>query len=265
VGLHLHEGEPPQLEAFVLDGDAWYDLQALEGEEYGLGEYPGCELDVRDMNADGRIEILVWGHAGTSTDLLHIYVWNGETYMLLALFEGNAGVRLANVDGDLADEVFVGYKASDDFKWEAVHTWDGANYGWSWERYQWFYLDRPHIYRTDTPEHAVISFYLAVDDRDLPGAYGLLSPDSQAAVPSGEWMVGFVTTVAAEVGGVHEIARSGGVATVIAQVRAYDNEDSRIIATLWDVEWTVVETPAGWRLDNATAEQLDRWEAEYYP
>jgi len=148
--------------------------------------------------------------------------------------------------------------------WEAVYTWDGANYAWTWERYAWFYLDRPHAYHTDTPEHAVISFYLALDDRDLPGAYGLLSASAQAAQPYETWAVGFATTVAAEVGAVHETARSGDSATVVAQVRAYDNVDGRVFATLWDVTWTVVHTEAGWRLVGATANQLDRWELPYY-
>jgi len=265
VGLYLRPEEPPQLTAFVLDGDAWHDLRPLEKEKHGLGEYPTCELEVRDVNADGRVEILVWGHAEVSTDLLHIFVWDGTAYALLALFEGEAGVRLENTGGDLADEVVVGYDAGDDLVWEAVHTWDGANYGWTWERYAWFYLDRPHAYRTDTPEHVVISFYLAVDDRDLPGAYGLLSGSAQAAQPYETWAVGFATTVAAEVGAVHELARSGDVATVAAQVRAYDNVDGRIVATLWDVEWAVVRTGTGWRLESAAAEQLDRWELPYYP
>lgn len=78
-------------------------------------------------------------------------------------------------------------------------------------------------------------------------------------------MVGFATTVAAEVGAVHEISRSGDAATVVAQVRAYDNVDGRIVVTLWDVEWTVVQTAAGWRLESAAADELDRWEAVYYP
>ena len=265
VGLYLQPGEPPQLAAFILDGDAWHDLRPLEDEKYGLGEYPTCELQVRDVNADGRAEILVWGHAEASIGLLHIFIWDGESYALLAFFEGDAGVRLEDADGDLADEISVRYEAGDDLVWEAVHTWDGANYGWTWERYTWFYLDRPHVYRTDTPEHAVISFYLAVDDRDLPGAYGLLGPESQAATPADEWMTGFATTVAAEVGAVHELGRSGDTATVIAQVRAYDNLDGRVIATLWDVEWTVALTAGGWRLESATTDELDRWEAVYYP
>jgi len=265
VGLHLQPGEPSRLKAFILDGDAWHDLLPLPDEKHGLGEYPHCELEIRDANDDGRVEILIWGHAGSSTDLLHIFVWDGTSYALLAFFEGNAGVRLANEDGDLADEVYVGYEAGDDLVWEAVHTWDGANYGWTWERYTWFYLDRPHVYLADTPEHAVISFYLAVDDRDLSAAYGLLGPTSQAATPAGEWMVGFATTVAVEVGGVHEIGRNGDSAAVIAQVRAYDNVDGRVIVTSWDVEWTVVQTPGGWRLESGTADELERWEAVYYP
>jgi len=265
VGLHFRPGEPNRLEAFILDNESWYDLRPLRKEKHGLGEYPTCELEVRDINADGQVEILIWGHAEASIDLLHIFIWDGATYVLMASFEGEAGIRLENTDGDLADEIAVGYEAGNNLKWEAVHTWDGANYGWTWERYTWFYLDRPHVYYTDTPEHAVISFYLAINDHDLPGAYGLLSPNAQAAQPSEGWMSGFVTTVAAEVGVVHEINRSGNTATVVAQMRAYDNVDSRVVATLWDIQWTVVHTDAGWRLENATADQLDRWETPYYP
>ena len=264
VGLYLRPEEPPQLAAFVLDGEAWHDLRPLEKEKHGLGEYPTCELEVRDINADGRIEILIWGHAEASIGLLHIFVWDGAGYTLLAPFEGSAGVRLENADGDLSDEVIIGYDAGDDLVWEAVYTWDGANYGWTWERYAWFYLDLPHAYHSDTPEHAVIFFYLAVDDCDLPGAYGLLSGSAQAAQPYEAWAVGFATTVAAEVGAVHELTRSEGVATVAAQVRAYDNVDGRIVATLWDVKWTVVRMDGGWWLESSTAEPLDSWELSYY-
>jgi hypothetical protein len=193
-----------------------------------------------------------------------MYVWDGATYALLAAFEGEAGLRLEDGDGDLADEVIVGYDAGVGLLWEAVHTWDGINYGWTWERYGWFYLNRPHAYPTDTPEHAVVSFYLAVDDRDLPGAYGLLTESARAAQPYDAWAVGFVTTLAAEVGVVHEIARSGEVATVVAQVRAFDNVDGRVVGTVWDVEWTVVGTPDGWRLEGATTAEIDRWEVGYY-
>lgn len=266
VGLYFREGDPPRLMAFVLDGDTWYDLSSLEEEKHGLGEYPTCELETRDVNADGRVEILVWGHAGASTDLLHVFVWDGTTYALLAFFEGEAGVRLENADGDLADEVSVCYDAGPDLVWEAVYTWDGIGYGWTWERYDWRYLDRPHAYLTDTPERAVISFYLAVDDHDIPGAYGLFDAEAQVAQPYEAWAAGFATTVAAEVGTVHEQEeRSEGVAAVAAQVRAYDNVGGRIVATLWDVRWVVVQTVGGWRLESASTKQLDQWEARYYP
>jgi len=265
VGLYLRPGEPPRLAAFVLDGDAWYDLQPLEKEKHGLGAYPTCELEVRDVNADGRVEILVWGHAEASIDLLHIFAWDGMSYLLLAPFEGKAGVRLQNADGDLADEVVVRYEAGNDLVWEAIYTWDGANYGWTWERYAWFYLDRPHAYQADTSEHAVISFYLAVDDRDLPGAYGLLSRSAQAAQPYDAWSAGFATTVAVEVGAVHELARDGDIASVAAQVRALDNVDGRVVATLWDAKWATTRTDAGWRLESVSAVELDRWELSYYP
>lgn len=264
LGLYHQPQETPQLRGFVLDGEAWYDLQALEDEDYGLGMYPTCELEVRDINTDGKIEILIGGHAEGSIDLLHVFVWNGSEYTLLALFEGKAGIRVKDEDGDLSDEIAVGYKAGGNLAWEAVYTWDGANYGWTWGRYRWFYLDRPHAYLTDTPEHAVISFYLAVDDRDLPGAYQLFSPAAQTSSPYETWAAGFATTLTVEVDAVHELSRDGNTALVVAQVRAYDNVDGRVIATLWDVEWTTTLTDAGWRLQTVTTDQLDRWEASYY-
>jgi hypothetical protein len=261
VGLYFREG----LQAFVLDGDVWYDLLPLAGSKYGLGRYPTCDLQARDVNADGRIEILVWGHAGTSIDVLHIFVWDGAAYALVAPFEGEAGVRLENTDGDLIEEVVVRYDSARDLVWEAVYTWDGKHYGWTWERYTWRYLDRPHTYLVDTPEHAVISFYLAIDDRDIPAAYALFSAGAQAAQPYEGWAAGFATTVAVEVGAVYEQSRDSGTAIVTAQVRAYDNVDGRIVASLWDVVWTVVQTSGGWRLESVSSAELDRWEASYYP
>jgi hypothetical protein len=261
VGLYFRDG----LQGFVLDDDVWHDLLPQAGSTYGLGEYAACELEVRDVNANGNVEILAWGHAGTSTDILHVFAWDGATYTLVAPFEGEAGVRMENADGDLLEEVSVRYDAARDLVWEAVYTWDGRQYGWTWERYAWRYLDRPHTYLSDTPEHVVISFYLAIDDRDVPAAYGLLSSEAQATQPYEGWAAGYVTTVAAEVGLVHEQSREGGAATVTAQVRAYDNVDGRVVVTLWDARWTTVQTAGGWRLASAASTQLDQWEASYYP
>jgi hypothetical protein len=262
VGLYSHAG----LQAFILDGDVWHDLLPQMESKYGLGEYATCELEVRDVNADGRVEILVWGHAGTSIDVLHIFAWDGAAYALVASFEGEAGIRVENVDGDLLEEVSVRYDSSRDLVWEAVYTWDGRHYGWTWERYTWRYLDRPHTYLTDTPEHVVISFYLAIDDRDVPAAYEMLGSDAQAVQPYDGWAAGYATTVSAEVGSVHEQGeRSGGTAIVTAQVRAYDNVDGRVVVSLWDVTWATVQTSGGWRLTNVTGTQLDQWEASYYP
>lgn len=268
LGAYLQPGEPSQLKVFILDGETWHDLEAPPAEpgkvDYGLGQYPTCEIEVRDANVDGRAEIIIWGRAEESVDLLHLFVWDGASYRLLGAFVGDAGIRMQDADGDLADEISVRYKAGGGLVWEAVHIWDGANYGWSWERYDWFYLSRPHVYRTDTPERAVISFYLAINDRDLPGAYQLLSQTTQAEQPYETWALGFATTMAVEVGVVHEIERSDDAAVVAAQALSYDNVDGRVAARLWDVSWRVVQTADGWRCVSATTELLDSWDAPYY-
>jgi len=266
VGLYLYPADPPQLLGFVLDGETWHDLAPPEGEEYqGLGEYPTCELQVRDLNDDGRTELAVWGHAGTSTDRLHIFAWDGDRYRLLGGFEGEGGIRMEEADGDLVEEVVVRLRPEGDLVWEIVYTWDGANYAWTWDRYSWFYADRPHAYPDDTPLHALASFYLALDDRDLPGAYSMLSPAAQAARPYDDWALGFTTTIGVEVGAARVAGQGEGWATVAAQVRALDNVGGRVVATLYDVEWQMVQTGAGWRLDTGSSQTLDQWEIPYYP
>jgi len=264
LGVYLHEGAVPELRAFIMDGDAWYELKPLEHEKYGLGRYPICEIDVRDINTDGIVEILIWGHARESVGLLHIYAWDGSDYRLVAPFEGSAGVRVENRDGDLADEIVLRYIHRAGRVWEAVYTWDGQNYGWTWERYAWHFLDRPHAYSTGNPEDAVISYYLALGDRDMPEAYRLLSASTQAALPYEVWVAGFGSVLDVEVGAVGELSASEESAAVACQVRTYESLDGRAFIVLRDVQWTLVHAPDGWRLESETAVELDRWEVVYY-
>jgi hypothetical protein len=265
LGLHFRQTDAPRLEAFVLDGDAWHELLPLEREKYGLGTFPSCELDVLDINTDGKPEILIRGSAEEHIDLMHIFTWAEEGYGLLASFQGDAGIRVANIDGEPSMEVVVRHDAGQGLAWEAINTWDGANYGWTWERYDWLHPDRPHAYPVDRPEHAVISLYLALDDRDLRGAYDLLSSETRASQPYQAWAAGFDTTLAVEVGSVHQVARTDDTATVTAQVRSYDNLEGYAIGRLWDATWTVVYEEGQWRPLSAASKELDRWEAPYLP
>jgi hypothetical protein len=265
LGMYLQPAEPARLLGFVLDGDRWYDLTPpASEEETGLGEFPTCELEIRDVNADGRTELVLWGHAGPSTDYLLLFVWDGARYAVIAAFEGEGGVRMEDTDGDLAEEVVVGLRPEDSLVREIVYTWDGHNYAWTWDRYAWFYLDRPHAHVTDTPLHALASFYLALDDRDLPGAYSLLSPAAQAALGYEGWAPGFATTLGVQVGAAQVVEQGEGGAVVIAQVRAIDNVQGRAVVTVYDVEWRLVQTGAGWRLESGTSQLLEQWEVPYY-
>jgi len=265
LGVYLHEAALPELHAFVLDGETWHELAALEDATYGLGQYGTCELAVRDVDVDGAVEILVWGYAAESVGLLHIFSWDGSGYRLVAPFEGPAGVRMENRDGDLIDEVVLRYIHRAGRAWEAVYTWDGQNYAWTWERYVWYYLDRPHAYSTGNPEDAVISYYLALADRDMPAAYSMLSAGTRAASPYGTWAGGFAALLDVEIGAVGELASDESSAAVACQVRSFESLDGRVFVVLYDVQWALVLAPEGWRLQSATATELERREAVYYP
>ncbi len=265
IGVYSKQSDPPRLGAFVIGGDgAWHELAAVEQGKYGLGEYASCELELRDINADGRTELLVWGHGASSATVLNVFVWNGADYALLAPFESDVSIRLEDRDGDLAEEVVVAYRKTADITWEVVYAWNGTSYAWNWDRYSWFYLDRPHTYVADSPELAVISFYLAIDDRDLPSAYGLLSPGMQGTTSYESFALGYAGTLRAEVGGVREVSRTDETGAVVAaQIRSYDSENGRVIGRLWDVVWILGKSGDGWRLDTSTATQLDQWELTY--
>lgn len=263
LGVYLRPGDPSKLEGFVLDGQMWHGLRAVEAERYGLGEYPTCELDVYDINVDGKVEITIWGHAETNIDLLHVFAWRGSSYDEIASFQGDAGLELADVNNDLIQEVIVRHNTGKRLAWETIHRWDGTDYVWNWERYRWLHADYPHAYLRDAPMHSVISFYLALDDRDLHGAYELLATEAKAAQPYQSWAGGFNTTLGVEVGSVLEVERTGGRATVTAQVRSYDNIDGYIMGRLWDITWSVIREGDVWLLDSARQEELSQWEAPY--
>ena len=262
----------PRLNAFVLDDEAFYALPAAQPEpgdpDYGLGEYATCEVEVRDVNADGRPEIAIFGHAETNKTLLHLFVWEAGAYRLLGAFQGDAGVFFEDADGDLAEEVIEGHHdtAAPSLAWHVVFTWDGQTYGWTSDRWAWFYPDRPHTYPTHKPTYAVISFYLALDDRDLPGAHALLAEGTRAARPYNEWAAGFATTLRVKAGAVHQISGVGdeNSARVASQVLSWDNIDGRVMVRTWEVEWATVRTADGWRLTESSMVLLDEWEAPYW-
>lgn len=268
---HQEMVSPTRLSAFVLDETAAYALEPAYPKpgapDVGLGQYAVCNIEIRDLNTDGRTEIAIFGHGAGNETLLHIYAWDGTHYQRLGRFAGDAGVFLKDVDGDLAMEIWEGYRVSgtDDFAWYAIHTWTGQSYGWTSDRYDWFYLTRPHSYRSDKPDYAVISFYLALDDRDLPGAYALLTPADDR--PYAAWALGYATTLRVDAGNVHTIPgtvtdASARVATMIA---AWDNEEGGVVRRLWNVEWQLTRTTEGWRLVGATSELLEEGPVSYWP
>ena len=59
--------------------------------------------------------------------------------------------------------------------------------------------------------------------------------------------------------------QEGDQATVAAQVRALDNVDGRVVATVYAVEWRMARGGEGWRLVSGTAQALETWEVPYYP
>lgn len=261
------------MSAFVLQGDnAIYTLLDAKPDPgkpyYGLGQYPTCEVEIRDVNADGRTEIAIFGHAERNLTLLHLYAWDEDDFRLVGAFQGDAGVFFEDRDGDLAEEILEGHRdtGAPQLAWRVIFTWDGRTYGWTWDRWDWYFLERPHSYPTHRADYAVISFYLALNDRDIPGAYALLADSARAAQPYEAWAADFARTLRVDVSGVQRVAAASdeNQARVNAMVTAWDNADGLVTGQLWEVTWEARHTEAGWRLVTATTNLLDTWDAPYW-
>ncbi|MCU0523053.1 MAG: hypothetical protein MUF84_20495, partial [Anaerolineae bacterium] len=264
-------GSASRLSAFVLDETVYYALEPVPPKagtaDVGFGQYATCDIVVRDINADGIVEIAIFGHADGNRTLLHVFVWDGAGYRRLGFFSGDAGVRLVSVDGDLEEEIWEGHRiqGAPSLAWHIVHTWESDSYGWTSEHYDWYYADRPQSYPTHGPDYAVIAYYLALNDRDLPGAYDLLSPQVRAAYET--WALGYATTLRVNAGSAHTIPAASGEerARVAIMVTAWDNEGGVVVGRLWNVEWDTIRTAGGWRLLAPTSELLEEWTVSYWP
>ncbi len=244
-----------RLAAYVMDGDTVYALEPAQPKpgaaDVGFGQYATCDIAIKDVNADGMPDLAIFGYAEGNETLLHLFTWEetdiGGDYRRLGFFSGDAGIKFADVDGDLEEEIWEGYRVrgAPSLAFYIVFTWENETYGWTSEHYDWYFLDRPQTYPTDAPEFAVVSFYLALNDRDIPGAYALLAPSSRPDYAT--WALGYATTLRVSIGGVHTISGSTGEnhARVAAMVTAWDNDGGVITGRLWDVEWDTIGTDVG--------------------
>ena len=264
-------GLASRLSAFVLDEAVYHALEPVPPKtgtaDVGFGQYATCDIVVRDINADGIVEIAIFGHADGNQTLLHVFAWDGAGYRRLGFFSGDAGVKLVSVDGDLEEEIWEGHRiqGAPSLAWHIVHTWESGSYGWTSEHYDWYYADRPQSYPTHGPDYAVIAFYLALNVRDLPGAYNLLSSQTRAGYET--WALGYATTLRVNAGSAHTIPAASGEdrARVATMVTAWDNEGGVVVGRLWNVEWDTIRTGEGWRLLTPTSELLEEWTVSYWP
>jgi len=258
VGLYQEAVGLPVL-GFVLDGETLYTLSPPDTLGVGLGEHPTCNLQMRPLSP--YPVILVWGDAGAHVSLLHLFRWDGRAYQAVGAFGGDGGVYFAAPDSGsgLPQEIIVRQRGDPDrFDREAVWQWDGERYRLDRSRYVFSALRGSKApYPDRSPGDAVISFYLAINERDLPGAYALLTPQAQADRPRERWYAGFATTLSVEVNEIRTISETAeDTATIVVRIRAQDNLGTRIKTTRWEVTWTVVATPDGWRLDRSIPKRI---------
>lgn len=245
----------PALAGLILDGDVVYLLDT--GQEIGLGEHATCDVEFHDLTDDSEKEIVVLGQIGAHTQLLHIFHWAEGGYRMIDSFEGDAGVWLQDADADLVPDVIVGQRGpTSDLQIQTVYVWNTGRFIVERKRYAFQVLRRPPAYDLSQPDLAVIYFYLAIGDGDVPGAYGFLTERGQTDRPYDDWLRGFATTRWVEVGQVEILNLGDESASVRARVRAVDNKEGQIVATTYQVTWQTQRQADHWLLDRAELSKL---------
>ncbi|MDF1515782.1 MAG: hypothetical protein P1S60_18390, partial [Anaerolineae bacterium] len=116
LALTHQNNTPANMNAFILDAANSYPLEPAPPKpglpDVGFGQFPVCHLVIQDINQDGKIEIAIFGHTQDHETLLHLFAWDAgkAEYARLGYFSGDAGIELVEADGELAMEIWEGYR-----------------------------------------------------------------------------------------------------------------------------------------------------------
>jgi len=256
VGLHQERaGDWAGVQGFVLDGDQFYPLGGLESAEPSsmvgcvLGDDALPALAIRDVNADGKTEIIAGGQNRDGQSQMSIFLWDPQgEYRLLAYFSGSESIAARDKDGDGALEIIVVNRVGPGVLFEEISVWDGTRYVLSRGRYL-----RSSSYAgalsVSTPEQALMAFYLSLEARDVATAYGLLAPAMQERQKYDAFLLSQAAVDSFELGELRRIREGGEIVVLSGRLWLTKTSANRASRESYQGEWRLASTGSGWQIE----------------
>jgi hypothetical protein len=130
----------------LRSGERLQKLWESEDIDGNYWEFPPTGL--RDINADGKVELVAFCAAGAAGGILNFYTWDGRGFTKLDdpwnQIGGVDSVKFEDLDGDKIDEVIIGHSTG-------AHLWNQGLpdiYKWTGKTYRRSNADFPHYYRS---------------------------------------------------------------------------------------------------------------------
>jgi hypothetical protein len=228
------------------------------GRAYPLGADKPVQLfqaswtdnTVRDINADGKIEIMVEGADTGSATTVSVFQWNGRGYATLLSLSGTQGVAIDDPQArDIFDFTALQLLFDRSAIMRATHAeWDKGAYALKSDVL--FLLGPPD--RSNYPEEAALAYYIFLDKADPEAMYALLTEPQKSK-----------TTLKA----LQDLSRSvDGVSVTSLRIDEEMSDSAQVTASVVSVEhgsgkeqraetvWRLKKENGQWRL----AERLEK-------
>ncbi|MFH1485909.1 MAG: VCBS repeat-containing protein [Chloroflexota bacterium] len=214
--------------------------------------YSAIALTVRDVNKDGRPEIVVGDGPRALYFFLNIYRWQDGSYRAIGEFFGDGGAWLEDLDGDSVFEVLVGNRWHDrsQLREEVTYRWSARadKYLEEEKRLEFAYgVPTPHEY----PEQTVLTYYLAIDKGNYSKAYSYLAPSFQATISFDEFRAGFAATRRVNVNKLEVRADYATIATIAVEFTAWDEVHGKLTRQRFSGGWLLEKQAGEWKLMEA--------------
>jgi len=246
-----------ELKGAVVESEVPGRVYPLQ-DPYYLGEGTGCEGPAfRDLDSDGRDEIIIFSGTGAHIHILNVFAWDGSAYAWIGDTGGDIDARIEDSDHD----------GIWDLRGENGYHKEGMGSPTSIKRVYTSQLRGRQtaavdewlepVGGTDEPfacaASALVSFYVLLNREILSGEDADTAYESTCRgfhVPTSEaGAVDWRRVLSVSVRNVESLLLDADSARVTAMLTVVRNSGSAPTLETWRADWSATRSQQGWKLD----------------